>query len=126
MVKVGDIMDRELVTLEGEATAQEAGVILARGDVDCILVVEEGSPRGLITQRDLVRTVVSEDRTGSDVELRSIMSKPLITIEVWKDVRSATDLLTQFNIRRILVEDHGRIVGLVSQKNIVDAIISNN
>src|SRR5215510_665161 len=82
--KVGDLADRHIVTLEEDTLVDVAAKIMRDKDVSCVLVTRKNSdsndPIGIVTERDMLYRVLAENKGPYKVNLASIMSSPLITI----------------------------------------------
>jgi len=73
-------------------------------NVSSLVVVDAtGNPRGLVTERDLVRKVCIKDILTSTITNKEIMSSPIITIKSNSSPSEAADMMLQYNIRHLLV-----------------------
>ena len=62
MSKARDIMQKNVITIELKKTAQYASTILKDRDISFLVVVEESKPVGIVSERDIVRKIVAENR----------------------------------------------------------------
>ena len=83
------------------------------------------NPTGIITERDVVRLIGSLDSSLLHTPLRDMMSKPLITISINGSVKDAIQLMQQKNIRRLVISDGERMVGIVTDKDLFRSIMNN-
>lgn len=90
-----------------------------------IVVRNDGTPVGIVTDSDILDKVVVKGEDTDRVYLRSIMSSPLITIPTSATVKDALQLMKVNAIKRIPVRDDQGIVGIVTQKALADAIRVN-
>jgi trk system potassium uptake protein TrkH len=90
-----------------------------------IVVRNDGTPVGIVTDSDILDKVVVKGEDTDRVYLRSIMSSPLITIPTSATVKDALQLMKLNAIKRIPVRDGQGIVGIVTQKALADAIRVN-
>ena len=90
-----------------------------------IVVRNDGTPVGIVTDSDILDKVVVKGEDTDRVYLRSIMSSPLITIPTSATVKDALQLMKLNVIKRIPVRDGQGIVGIVTQKALADAIRVN-
>lgn len=85
---------------------------------DSIVVVESGFPAGLITMRDVFKTVARGESTA--LPLSHYMSAPLITTPYNASIQETLAQLKTFNIKRaVVVNEHGKLLGLVTQNELV-------
>lgn len=114
--KVRDAMVPEPGTLDGSATAKEAGERLSDPAVRAVLVRDdEGRLLGVITRKTLVERVVA---TGSDpgtTLLRDIAEPPLFTLDASMELDEAFRMLEEQDLERVPVLEDGRLVGILSR-----------
>jgi CBS domain-containing protein len=104
---INDIMRKKLETIEEMASVQEAANKMKDKNVSSLVVVDgNGKPQGLVTERDLVRKVCTNDVRTSTVTNKEIMSSPLITINSNSSPSIAADMMLQNNVRHLLVVDN--------------------
>jgi CBS domain-containing protein len=111
-------MRKQLETIEGTASVQQAARKMKDKNVSSLVVVDEnGKPEGLVSERDLVRKVCTTDVSISTVKNKEIMSSPLITISSRSSPSEAADMMLQHNVRHLLVVDNGNVnkpIGIIT------------
>ncbi|MBC7114195.1 MAG: CBS domain-containing protein [Archaeoglobi archaeon] len=118
-VPVREIMTRNVVKASPETDLVTAAKEMARRGVGSIVVTEDGTPVGIVTERDIVTKVVAEGKSPSEVRLKDIMSSPLITVDPNEDVREAAKLMVKRDIRRLPVVEGGELVGIITDTDII-------
>ncbi len=113
---VEKFMRRSLYILDPEDDCGEAARVMKEPDVGSVLVGEKGKPIGIVTERDMLLKVLGEGRRPSEVKLKEIMSKPVISIDPRAPVREALELMAHHGFRRLLVMDDDKPVGLIAQR----------
>ena len=99
-----------------DATAQEAGAILARLEVRSVLVVDvHGMLVGEVTRASLVERVVAEGRDPRTTTVGSIVVPVAVTLDADADVEQAFLLMDEHDSERLPVVDGGRLVGALSR-----------
>ncbi len=116
-IKVGDCMHAPLVTVSESTPVVQAARKMADAGVGSLLVSNEKGIYGIVTERDLVTKVLASGKTGAKVG--EICTKTLITIPATEDISVAAKLMGERNIKRIVVTTQGKIVGIVSQKDLI-------
>lgn len=103
---VSDFMRKKIETIGESESVQESARKMKEKNVSSLLVVgKDGNPKGLITERDLVRKACINDIRLSTVTNRELMSSPLITIDSRESPSIAADLMLQNSVRHLLVVD---------------------
>lgn len=117
-LKVKDVMDKNVVSIDLAATVSEAASTMIRAKVWSLVVVGRGLPQGVVTERDIIRRCVSEGLEPKRVKVEQIMSSPLITIGQDATIREAMSTMIEKDIRRLYVVEGGRILGRVTQTHL--------
>lgn len=121
IVRVRDVMKKEVLSIDGMATAIEAAEMMRNARVSELLVARrhEDDAWGMVTITDLVKKVIVPGRDGQNVGVYEIMTKPIITVPANMDIRYAVRLMDRTSIRSAPVEDMGEVVGVVSLSSLV-------
>jgi len=105
-ITVSDMMTKKLETIEESSSIQDAAKRMRDTNVSSLVVVDsEGKPRGIVTERDIVRKACVNDVSTSKVTNKEIMSPKLITIAPDSSASTAVDIMLRNNIRHLLVVD---------------------
>jgi CBS domain-containing protein len=120
-IPVIEIMSKKPVTIGREATAEEVGRLMKERDVGSLLVVVDGRPLGIVTEKDLVTKVVAANLTPSAVKVSDIMSSPVEQIHPHTEVLEAARRMAARRIRRLAVVDGQSLVGVVTENDILRA-----
>jgi CBS domain-containing protein len=114
--QVRDAMVPEPPWLASGASAQEAGVLLARPEVRAVFVCDDsGSLTGVVTRKTLVREVVAPGRDPRETPLGEIAEEPHYTVDSSRDLEEAFRFLEEEDAERVPVVDGGRLVGVLSR-----------
>jgi CBS domain-containing protein len=117
-IKAEDVMVTEVVVLDGNISAKKAAEIMAQEDVSAIIVTTEGKANGILTERDVLKRIVAEDKNSKRTKIKEIMSSPLVTVEPSMDLESAAHLMFEKKIKNLPVIHNNRLVGLISLQDI--------
>jgi len=112
-VKLRDVMTPNPRTIEATATIQDAARLMRDEDTGVVPITENGRPVGLLTDRDIVVRAVAEGDAPSRT-VRDLASRDLVTAEPDMSTKDAVDLMGQHQVRRLLVCEGDRLVGVTS------------
>ncbi|MGI0081735.1 MAG: CBS domain-containing protein [Nitrosopumilaceae archaeon] len=118
MGQVRDIMVRNVITIPYDKTAKDVALLLAEKEISSLVVIKDGNPIGLVTERDLARKVSVTDRKSQDVPLSEIMSYKFRWVEPMTPIEDAVQKMLNNNIRRLLVMDNGKLVGIITETDL--------
>jgi CBS domain-containing protein len=120
MPKLKDIMVEEVITVEANTTIRKAVKCMNSHEIGCLIVLQDGKPIGIITERDMLKRVLVTTRDPRAVEVGEVMSKPLLFVEPEKEVRDALILMFKHRIKKLPIIENGRLVGLVTLTDITN------
>lgn len=114
-------MSRPPVTASETDNAATVSKLMLKHDIGCVIVQDKsGTPTGIITERDIVQRVAAKNILSSDVKAVEVMSKPIVTIGPGASVNEAAKMMNQRKIRRLAVIESGKLVGVLTQKDILN------
>jgi CBS domain-containing protein len=114
------MMSRRIFSVPPSARVVEAARILRDSKIGSLLVSGEHDHYiGIVSETDLVRKVVAAEQDPSRVLVSEVMTAPLITIEIDRSAHDASDLMAERGIRHLAVTDDGRIVGMLSVRDLL-------
>ena len=117
-MKAEDVMAQEVVTPEEDVSAKKAAEIMAQEGVSAIIVTSQGKAKGILTERDILKRIVVEDKDSRKTKVKEIMSSPLVTIEPSTDLEKAAHLMFEKKIKNLPVIHENRLIGLISLQDI--------
>ncbi len=118
VVTVEEVMTKDVVTIEGDKTVLEAAKLMSLNKFSSLVVTNEGKTVGIITERDLVRKVLAEDRDPNKLLIYQIMSTELVTTTSETSIESAATIMTEQKVRRLPVVKDEKLVGIVTASDI--------
>ncbi len=118
---ISQFITKELATIGRDETVAAGAKMMVRKGVGSLIVVDNGEPVGIITERDVLNKVVAVDRDPATTKISSVMSSPIRKIEHSAKVGDAIAEMVKYGIRRLAVVRDGKIVGLVTQRSVVSA-----
>ena len=84
-----------------------------------ILIMINGEPKGILTERDVLYRVAADDLVSSTIPVRKIMTSPMISIEADAPRAEGVQLMAKHRIRTLFVTDQGKPLGLLNMRAIV-------
>ncbi len=119
---VSEIMSRNIAGIQRCATVAEAAQIMTSRKISCIIVLDGDDVVGVLTEKDLLGRVVALQRDPACVRMEEVMSCPVANIPSTYSVFSASKIMEEMNIRRLVVMKDKRICGVLTQTDIFTAV----
>jgi len=113
MPKVKDVMTTTVITIESNKTVAEATALMAENDVSNLIVMDNNTPIGIVTERDFVRRVLAKDKP-SKTKISEIMSTPLKLIDPDAPLKEAARIMVRKRIRKLPVIKDNKLVGIIT------------
>ncbi len=114
-----------MVTVKPEDTVLEAIKVLAKEDIGAAAVIADGKLVGIFSERDYTRKIVLLGRHSESTRVEEIMTRNVICVNPRTKTRDCMALMSEKNIRHLPVVEDGRVVGMVSIRDIVTDIIAD-
>jgi signal-transduction protein with cAMP-binding, CBS, and nucleotidyltransferase domain len=87
--------------------------------VGAMLVADHGDYVGIVSEADLVRKGMASGAAAEQVRARSVMSTPLMTIDIAQSAHEASDVMAERGIRHLVITEEGRAVGMISVRDLL-------
>lgn len=115
----------QVLTVSPETRVYDALAMMAERDVGALVVVANGKPVGVFSERDYARKVILQGKSSKQIEVREIMSSPPECVTPEHSVDQCMSIMTNRRVRHLPVLEDGRMVGIVSIGDMVKWIISD-
>lgn len=109
----------KFITVDRETDAQTAARIMRDRSIGSLFVTNGKEIIGMLTDTDMVRRVVAAGADTRKTTVEQVMSAPILTIEEDKTLLDANDLMAKTHIRHLGVTQDGKLVGLISVRDLV-------
>lgn len=114
-----------VISIAGDASVFDAIKLMAERAVGSLLIMNGDRLRGIVTERDYARKVILKGRSSESTRVEEIMSTDVITASPRESVNDCMETMTEQRIRHLPVVEDGRVVGLISIGDLVQAIIED-
>jgi len=118
---IADVMTKSVISVDATITVNEAAKMMEDAKVGAVIVMEDNSPIGIITDRDFVVKIVAHAYQITS-PVKQIMSSPLFSINLDESVRTAADLMHERGIMKLPVVDGDKVVGIITARDIVNLL----
>ena len=119
---IEEIMTPDVVTIQAGATVVEAAEAMTNNNISCIVVLKDKEVTGVLTERDILKRVVAAQKDPETTKIIEVMSSPVKSIPPDYSVFSASRLIENVNIRRLVILEGSILRGIVTQTDIFRAV----
>lgn len=113
------MMSRDIRTIDPGATLAEAARLMRDTRVGALLVSAQETYLGVVSESDLVRKGMASGLDQAREPVRTVMSSPVITIELDRSAHEASDLMAEKGIRHLGITQDGRLIGIISVRDLL-------
>jgi CBS domain-containing protein len=121
MVIIQEVMSSPVITMLPTKNVVDAAKLMVEKNIETLIICWGEDAVGILTEKDIVRRVVAKKLPYS-TKLLEIMSKPVITINVNSFLEEANRKMEENRVKRLPVEDKGRIVGIITATDILKSM----
>jgi CBS domain-containing protein len=114
-----DFVRTSVLKLDAGISVWEAAKLMKENDTENALVTVNGELLGMMTEKDILYKVAAEDLSPSKTPIRNVMSSSLVFAPSDTPMTDALKIMAEHHIRRIIVTEGGRPIGIVSHRSIV-------
>jgi len=107
-------MQKNVITIDLDESALDAAKMLSEKKISFLVVQKDNNPIGVITERDIVQKISSLDEKPSEFLLKDIMTQKFKWVNPEEDIENAIQKMLNNNIRRLLVLDDKKLVGIIT------------
>jgi CBS domain-containing protein len=128
MITIRHLLDTkgyEVWSISPNATVYEAIELLADKDIGAVLVMDGDKLEGILSERDYARRLILKGRTSKGTEVRAVMTSDVLTLNPENTLEECMALMTQKHVRHIPILEEGKVIGIVSIGDAVNATIAN-
>jgi CBS domain-containing protein len=117
---------RPPVEVQSESSVMDAIKAMADANVSAVVVLDEGRPKGIFSERDVVMRVVFKKRDASTTQVKDVMTTDVATVNADADRAVALKLMSDKHIRHLPVLDaDGKMVAMLSMRHLLRADVAD-
>ena len=124
MGQIRDIMEKNVITIGHDKSSLDAAKLISEKDISFLVVVKDGNPIGVVSERDFVRKITAADKQSSKIPLSEIMSFKFRSVDPTTEIEEAVQKMLNHNIRRLLVLENEKLVGVITQTDLASFLRS--
>jgi CBS domain-containing protein len=122
MANIDKHFSRTLIALEADAPCQKAARVMAEYQVGAVVVRDGNRTVGMVTDRDLVTSVIAQDATAS-LPLRNVMRTDIPRVPPTASELECSNLMRDNVTRYLLVAEGGEVIGILSMRDVIRAML---
>ena len=127
-IGIANLMNKKIIVAEQNMNLIGISKIMSDNNIGCVVIVDDletRKPIGIITERDVIRTIGMLQPHQMVVPVREHMSHPLITLSSKATVSDAMKLMYERKIRRVIILENDKLAGILTDKDIFRYLVEN-
>ena len=122
MPTLKDNLKRNVVLVNPDDSVKKAISLISSKNIGCVISVENNKPVGILTERDLIRKILSKGLDSTKVTVKDIMTKNIISLESERSIQEAVHLLEKRHIKKLPIIDNGKLIGIVTITDLLSSM----
>ncbi len=118
-MKIKEIMSKNVVTITKGCLITEAADLMRKKDISCLVITCGDVIEGIVTERDVLRKIIANQKMFNQIPVSEVMSAPVVTVDGDMGVRDAVNLMQDKHIRRIVIAKDEKMTGIVTESDFV-------
>ena len=118
--EVDYFMSKGVITADEETPVEGVAKIMGEKSIGSVIITSHGEPIGIFTERDLLTKFLAKDQSLK-IEVGKACSSPLITASLGINIHDAAAIMTSKYIKRLPITKEGKLVGMLSARDLVEA-----
>jgi CBS domain-containing protein len=110
---------RTIVSIDSKARVKEAARLMIEKGIGSLIANRDGLPFGIVTERDLMEKIAAEGVDPTKMTVSEVMTAPLTTVDAGSSIVDAARRMVEKRVKRLVVTDQDKIVGIVTQTDLV-------
>lgn len=119
---LGDIMARDVATVDAQATVDEAARTMSERNISCLIALHRGEAAGIVTEKDLLKRIVALHKDPARTRVDEIMSFPIVAVPPTYSILSASKKMDMMHLHRLVIMEGKEIRGIVTKTDLLRAI----
>jgi CBS domain-containing protein len=120
-VTIRDLMTPDPVCVDEATSLQQVARLMRDRDIGDVIVERDGTPAGIVTDRDMVVRGMAENEDARSLQAGDICSGDVLSVAPDDDLEEAAGLMREAAVRRLPVLENGRAVGIISLGDLAQA-----
>jgi CBS domain-containing protein len=117
-ITVRQIM-RTIISIDSKAKVKDAARLMIEKGIGSLIANRDGLPFGIVTERDLMEKIAAEGVDPTKMTVSEVMTAPLTTVDASSSIVDAARRMVEKRVKRLVVTDQDKIVGIVTQTDLV-------
>jgi CBS domain-containing protein len=128
MKKVSEILAHKgasVISVKPSTRVIDALKLMADRNIGSVMVMEDNTYHGLLTERDYARKVILKGKSSADTLVKDILTNDLPKISKDSSIDDCMQLMSNNNLRYLPVFESENIIGIISINDVIKAVIAN-
>jgi CBS domain-containing protein len=117
---------KDVVSIDAGSSVEDAIRVMNGRKISAVIVSDHSNKIGIFTERDVVRGYLAfEGKSFKDIPVKDVMTTNLIVAQMEDDLNDVMAVMVEKNIRHLPVVDGGKVIGMLSIRDIIQTQVGN-
>lgn len=123
MIKTAEYMSHPVITAPVTNSVLDVTRLMNRHNIGSIILMDGEDIAGIVTERDIIRKVVSQEDDPAHVKASEIMTSDVRTVTKDASVMEVSAEMKEHTMRRVVVTDNGKPYGIITSRDIIGLLV---
>jgi len=120
MIKISEWMTKSVITSQPQDSISDASKKMIKNDIGCLIVVNKnGKLIGILTERDILRSLVKKKMDIKNLKVKDAMSKKVKTTPKYSNILKVLKIMKTGKFRDLPIVHKGDVVGIITSKDLI-------
>ena len=124
-MKIKDIMSKDIIVGKITDNVLEISKKMKENDIGFIPILDKDDVVGVVTDRDIVINSLANNGKNEDL-IEDYMTKNVVFVDINESLENAIEKMKENKIKRIIVSNKGKMVGIISISDFINSKLNNN
>lgn len=123
MIKTAEYMSHPVITAPVSNSVLDIARLMNRHNIGSIILMDGEDIAGIVTERDIIRKVVSQEDDPAQVKAAEVMTEDVRTVTKDASVMEVSAEMKEHTMRRVVVTDNGKPYGIITSRDIIGLLV---
>jgi CBS domain-containing protein len=124
MIKTAEYMSKPVITADKDVSVLDIVRLMNRHNIGSVMLMDGSQLAGIITERDVLRKVISQEDNPAEITASDIMTVDVQTVQEDASVMEISGKMKEHTMRRIVVvDDNNKPIGIVTSRDLIGLLV---
>ena len=119
------ILSRGVIVADEDTSALDIARLMQEHNIGAVIIMRGEQVVGIVSERDIARRVTANELPSKTTKAKDFMTRQVVTAEFKDGLDKIYEILCNLKFRHLPIMDNGKLVGIASQRDVIDSLLAN-